>query len=706
MNFWDWIVVLIPLSVVICIGILAQRYTRNVADFLTAGRKAGRYLLSVADGSAGMGLITVIGAFEMQYNSGFALSFWSGFMIPVGLFMTLTGFVIYRYRETRAMTMAQFFEMRYSRRFRIFAGMLAFLAGVVNYALFPAVGGRFLMHYCQFPDYFSIGPMQINTFGFLMALFLAIALIIVLSGGQITTMVTDCCQGIFSYIGYSIIVVVVLYLFRFSDIQQAVLNRPDGQSFFNPFNIGKLESFNLLYILIGMFGAIYNRNAWLGAQGYMCAAANPHEQKMAGVLGVWRAGFVNIMLMLLVIGAYAYMNAPAYAEQAAAVSRELTTRITPESVGGMAQTAHTLQNQMRVPVTLRHFLPNGVIGVFCALAIFLLISTDTTYLHSWGTILVQDIILPIRNKPFQPKIQLLLLRCSIAMIAVFAWAFSFWFGQSTYILQFFALTGTVYLGGAGSCIIGGLYWKRGTAWGAYTAMFVGMIFGILGFLVSSYWDGYVFPTLNELVPDALEYFRKTLHDAGQTLPFVNWSATPEVFRRQFPISGQEIYLLGMISAISSYVIVSLLTCKKDFNLDQMLHRGKYNLEHFVDADAKQEGRSRLQWRGLLGISAEYSKGDRILAWSVLIWSLFNFLMLVVQMIWNIGFGIWSELTWFKFWCYYQLPLALLIGLVTTIWFTWGSTRDLWRLFRSLREEQNRTEPVKADDGFISHDEKI
>jgi len=43
--------------------------------------------------------------------------------MPLGLLMTLTGWVVYRFREMRSLTLAQFFEMRYSRNFRVFAGM-------------------------------------------------------------------------------------------------------------------------------------------------------------------------------------------------------------------------------------------------------------------------------------------------------------------------------------------------------------------------------------------------------------------------------------------------------------------------------------------------------------------------------------------------------------------------------------------------------
>ena len=114
--------------------------------------------------------------------------------------------------------------------------------------------------------------------GFIMAIFPGIALFIVLTGGQLTTMVTDCCQGVFAYLGYAVIVTCVLVFFCIGDIQDAALARPDGQSFFNPFNVDKLQDFNLLFVFIGIFSMIYNRNAWLGSQGYLCSAANPHEQ--------------------------------------------------------------------------------------------------------------------------------------------------------------------------------------------------------------------------------------------------------------------------------------------------------------------------------------------------------------------------------------------------------------------------------------------
>ncbi len=734
MSWLDWMIIFIPLIIVVFMGCKVQHYVSSVSGFLAAGRKAGRYLLTVADGTAGMGLISVCAIFEMQYQTGFALGFWNNLVWAVGLIMTLTGFVTYRYRETRVLTMAQFFELRYSRGFRIFAGGLAFISGTINYALFPAVAGRFIIYYCGLPFTFSFLGLTFSTYGSLMALFLGIALFIVLTGGQLTTIVTDCCQGIYGYFAYSIVVIALLMTFSIVDVQEAILSRPVGMSFFNPFNVGKLSNFNLLYIFIGMFSAIYNRNAWLGNQGYLCSAANPHEQKMAGVLAQWRAGFQGLALMLLVIAAYTYMNSSSYKDRAQMVNDELDVMVaqefayTPDQVAYLEEKGavtvddtselatainstnrhrNTIKNQMLVPVALRHILPMGVTGIFCALMIFLMVSTDTTYLHSWGTIFVQDLVLPIRNKPFQSKTQILLLRLAIFGIALFAWFFSFYFSQGDYILQFFAMTGTIFLGGAGACIIGGLYWKKGTAAGAYAAMTVGLFFAISGFLLDQKWTTLIYPMLHNAMPEALETFRQTLCNLGERLPFVNWEASPEQFMEKFPITSQEFYFLGMLSALTFYIVLSLLTCKKDYNLDKLLHRGEYNLEHFVAEGAKVETTAEkkgFDWkRVLLGFTPEYTKGDRALAWSVILWSTWSFLVFLTEATWNLPLKWrWQESKWFNVWRFYELPVSLLIGIATTIWFTLGGTRDLRRLFKALREDKEAANATanSKDDGMV------
>ena len=122
LTLTDWIVIIVILGFLIYQALLARRHMKSVADFLTGGRCARRYLLSIADGAAAMGAITILALFELYYEGGFTPIWWNILSTVVYLAITLSGWVIYRFRQTRAMTMAQFFGIRYGNSFRIFAG--------------------------------------------------------------------------------------------------------------------------------------------------------------------------------------------------------------------------------------------------------------------------------------------------------------------------------------------------------------------------------------------------------------------------------------------------------------------------------------------------------------------------------------------------------------------------------------------------------
>ena len=73
---------------------------------------------------------------------------------------------------------------------------------------------------------------------------------------------------------------------------------------------------------------------------------------------------------------------------------------------------------------------------------------DTTYLHTWGSILVQDVLIPLRGA--QPRrVHLRWLRLSIALVAVLIFLWSWLMPVRDYILMFFALSGAIWNAGAG-----------------------------------------------------------------------------------------------------------------------------------------------------------------------------------------------------------------------------------------------------------------
>jgi SSS family solute:Na+ symporter len=155
-------------------------------------------LLATARGQADSGLSNTSARFEQVLVAGFVVNFWDRLSTPIILLVGISGFVVYRYRETRAMTLAQFFEMRYSRRYRFFMGALAFVSGVLNYGIFPAISARFFIYFLGLPHQFALGPLQVSTFAAIMLGYLAACVLILLLGGQVTMMITDCLAGIFS----------------------------------------------------------------------------------------------------------------------------------------------------------------------------------------------------------------------------------------------------------------------------------------------------------------------------------------------------------------------------------------------------------------------------------------------------------------------------------------------------------------------------
>ncbi|MBC2595576.1 sodium:solute symporter family protein [Ruficoccus amylovorans] len=643
LSILDWIIVGGFLAFLFGMAFMAHRYTRSVSDFLAASRSAGRYLLTMADGMSSMGAIAVIASFEKFYQAGFAASWWGQMMAPLAMVAALSGWVSYRYRETRAMTMAQFFEMRYSRRFRVYAGILAWVSGILNYGVFPGITALFLIHFCGLPETFQLLGTTFSTFPFIMAVMLSIAVCFTLFGGMIAVMITDFFQAQFVNIVFLSIMGLLLWKISWSDIVSTLETAPAGKSMLNPFDQGEIKDFNFWFFMIFGFKIFYNRLGWQGSQGYNCAAKSPHEQKMAGVLAEWRNGVNYLMFLLMPVCAYVIMHNIDFASVAGAVQGTL----------GQIGDEQT-RSQMLTPIVMSNLFPVGVIGLFAAAMLAAAISTDDTQLHSWGSIFIQDVVLPFRNKPFTPKQQIVLLRCSVIGVAIFAFFWSWLFPLRDYLLMYFLLTGTIYLGGSGAVIIGGLYWRRATTQGAWAAMTIGLLVGAAGITLQTVWPSV--PALTNLAP-------------------------------AFPINGAWLAMIAYISSIIGFVVVSLLTCKQPFNLEKMLHRGKYALpDSRQKGDGHQTGKTL--WGRLFGFSDEFTRGDRVIYRLKIGWTMFWFTTFVVGTIVGLTVGI-PDGVWGRWWLF-TVVLSGIVGVITVVWFLIGGMRDLWDLLRILRE-------VKRDD---------
>ena len=156
MSWYNCLIVILPFAGVLYMAFHTRKYIRGIPDFLVGGRVCGRYLLSVGGMESGLSVMFLIAYIEVHYRTGFSTGFWSGFVAPITLVLSLTGFVTYRLRETKAMSMGQFLEMRYSRSFRLFCAILRASVEVLSNFILPAISARFFIYLLGLPHYTDI----------------------------------------------------------------------------------------------------------------------------------------------------------------------------------------------------------------------------------------------------------------------------------------------------------------------------------------------------------------------------------------------------------------------------------------------------------------------------------------------------------------------------------------------------------------------
>jgi solute:Na+ symporter, SSS family len=185
----DWTIVGVVFVTTLLIAKFTNQYTKSVADFLAANRGAGRYLLTGCEGAAGLGAISIIAVMEMYFKSRFCAQWWGLINLPILALLCLSGWIIYRFRKTRCFTLTQFFELRYSKNFRKYAGILCFTSGLINFGIFPSVGANFFVNFCGLPTHIPILGFTVSSYALVMFILLFVALILTFSGGQVTVLV-------------------------------------------------------------------------------------------------------------------------------------------------------------------------------------------------------------------------------------------------------------------------------------------------------------------------------------------------------------------------------------------------------------------------------------------------------------------------------------------------------------------------------------
>ena len=783
-SWYHALIILVPLFAVCAFAVHCRKFVRGVADFLAAGRCAGRYLLRSSSMMANMSAVTLISYSEIHCANGWMYAFWNGILTPISIIMAYYGWINYRFRETRAMSAGQFFELRYSRGFRRLAAVVRGSADLLSNCIGPAVAVRFLIYLLGLPFRFSLFGHEFRTFPFLLAACLSLALLMILSGGRISLLVTDSIQGLISYPIFAVLVIFVLSHFSFWDEIAPVLgDRVPGESFINPYDIQNLRDFNFFGLVVALMHRLLG-GAWIG-NGYHTVARSAHESKMAGIVSFFGSGMSGQVPMVLAMVVLAVMCHVNHAGTALEVRRDLSARVVEElveegdesaaaavraAVAAVPEQRHVIgvdpplsqknnletptleaahkalldalpetkanaayqgfratYRQQTIPLVLRHVAPPWLLALLVLLVLLLVISTDDTRIFDTTTTWMQDFILPFFRNPPTPRFHLAMFKGLAIIIGILFWCGSSFFAQLDYISMFVTIFTSLWVAGAGAVVTLGLYWRRGTTAGAYAAIVSGGGISLAAILIQRNWASAVYPWLAAHGWEA--GVRHLLETASSPfVPWIDWRVSDALWPVKFPINSIEISFIAGMTAFLLYVVISLLTCKEPFNLERMLHRGQWadkpdSMKDNAPAGARKGPQSvheeggevvhedaikprpsfgRRMLNHLVGITPEFTHGDRIIAWAgffkhmIWDWCIAYALCAIVARVFNWGVHEWAIR------CFVVVMVVpISVNAFTTVWFTWGTIRDLKRLFHDLAARKRNDLDNGMVEGHVS-----
>jgi len=445
----DWVIVCVYICIPVVIGIVVRKYVRGLSDFIVAGRSLRLFIAIATLTGTELGLVTVMYNSELGFLHGLSA-------FHVGLIETfcilaigLTGFIVYKLRQLRVMTIPEFYEMRFGRDVRIVGGIILALGGILNMGLFLQAGARFMMGVTGYSN-----PAGLKLF---MSAMLVMVLVYTVLGGMVSVVLNDFLQFVVLSIGMLVGSVFAVSSIGLDNLFKAP-ETVDKISWFSPVSEG--SGFGTLYVL---FMVILTFSAGALWQSGTLRALSAKTPRVAKQLYSWSSiSYLARRVIPMLWGVCAFVF----------VSR------TPGLLAAF-QGPEALNSQFGMPIFIAKILPSGFLGLIAAGMFAAFMSTHDSYLLSWSSVITQDIVAPLRRGRLSDRGRLLSTRITIVAIGLFLLIWGLWFEAPVSLWNYMAVTGTIYLAGAFTVVTAGLYWKRASRAGAKIALFAGLV-AVLG----------------------------------------------------------------------------------------------------------------------------------------------------------------------------------------------------------------------------------
>ncbi|MFZ1936603.1 MAG: hypothetical protein WCB27_07110 [Thermoguttaceae bacterium] len=309
--------------------------------------------------------------------------------------------------------------------------------------VFLRTGGDFLRLVCNFSPMISFGGVQVETIVVVMTVLLVGVATYTILGGMLSVLITDFLQFVVMSVGLILVTVLILMNSGVGwDRLVTTVEEHFGAGGFNPFVNKELGWSYVVFNLLVNTAAVLT---WQTAVARVLAA----KDSKTGMKVYTRTSFFFVCRFLIpgiwgiaalaVLGSNVPDGNPLYA----------------------------------MPKFLAGFVPIGLMGILIAAMLAADMSTDSSYMLTWGSVIYNDILRPFRKTAWSDRKGLVANRFIIAAIGVFLFFFGLWYNPPGDLWNYLTVTGSIYLTSMSTLLIAACYWKRANDWGAAAAIVVG-----------------------------------------------------------------------------------------------------------------------------------------------------------------------------------------------------------------------------------------
>jgi SSS family solute:Na+ symporter len=415
-------------------GIMVRKYVGKVETFLIAGREMNVHLGIASLAATEFGIVTCMYTAQNGFHFGFAGAT-PGIIEAIAMFAVgVTGFCIKPLRDAGVITIPELFEKKFGPKVRWASGVVIVLGGLLNMGVFLRTGGEFLV---------QVTGLNVKYLEITMTLLLIMVAVYTILGGMLSVLITDYLQFIVMSAGLIVVTVLIIGKVGWGAIIKAVETH-QGAGGFNPFVNSEM---GWPFVLFNIFLNTASVLTWQTTIARVLAAKDTRTG-----LRVYKGTAFFFVCRFIIPGIWGI----------AALAL-----LTPQQVAG--DSLHAM------PLLLSQVVPAGLMGLMVAAMLAADMSTDSSYMLTWGSVIYNDIMAPFRKTKWSEKKGLLWNRSIVGVIGVFLLIYGLWYPLKGDLWTYLGVTGSIYLSSMSVLLIACGYWKRANSWGAAAAIFFGAL---------------------------------------------------------------------------------------------------------------------------------------------------------------------------------------------------------------------------------------